>query len=153
MIYRLFSVARHKICVFLHFYHQIDKLTRFKFWNISRQTYQYLQFLSKLAEICTRWLHYLEEQSLRAFLKILKIGDFMLLSQKNGLKMPKSRSFFVQKWHKIANFQKSFLKAIGGSGSKNHVCLFWKISNLKHCFLQNIKNQFCSKVISISAIW
>ena len=38
-------------------------------------------------------------------MKILKIGDFMPLLHKNDLKMPKLRPFFVQKWHKIDNFQ------------------------------------------------
>ena len=45
----------------------IKKLKKVKFCDISRQTYQDLQFLLKLAEIWTRCSHHIGEQSQESF--------------------------------------------------------------------------------------
>ena len=76
----------------------LKKTDRFDVLQISRQMYQYIQFLSKLAEIYNRWLHHIGKHSHEDFLKILKIDSFM--------------SHFHEKWPEISHSGVVLLKTL-----------------------------------------
>ena len=64
-------------------YKKLDKIYILRYL---RQTYQHLTFLSKLAEICTRWACNIGEQSWELFWKFWKLATLCQFSQKMAWK-------------------------------------------------------------------